>query len=113
MAGIQTHLPVPPEYEGPDVARTKSVAPDQLTSRLGELVDGIRNLHVVELCRALETLEMLSVPEHGRTLVSVVAPDALEDTCSVVKGMAQHVHLGVLPGHEFAVHPDPLEFFYS
>ena len=63
-------------------------------------------VHVVELGRPEQPLDVLGVAEHRRADLGVVAAHALEDARAVVQTMGEHVDLGVLPGDELAVHPD-------
>ena len=56
---------------------------------------------------------MLAVAEDGRPAIGLVAADALEDAAAVVEAMGEYVDLGVLPGDELAVHPDPLGLLHG
>ena len=60
------------------VARLQSIARDQLTRRIDELIDGVRHLHAVDLARHHQSREMLPQSENGRTLRGAVRPDALK-----------------------------------
>jgi hypothetical protein len=73
---------------------------------LSELLLRVGQLHVVELRRVLEAVQVVLVAEDRRALRRLVGADALEDARSVVKGVREYVYLRVLPGDELSVQPD-------
>src|SRR5436190_8813662 len=81
-------------------------------SRVPQLVHRVREVEVVELGRLLESLEMLTVPEHRGAALRLVGTNALEYAGSVVEPVAEHVDLGVVPEDELAIHPDPLRLLH-
>ena len=70
-------------------------------------------VHVVELRRALEPVEVVEVAEDRRAALGLVAADALEYAGAVVQAVREHVDLGVLPGDELPVLPDELRFDHA
>ncbi len=50
---------------------------------------------------------MLFKTEDGAARVGLVGTNAFEDAHAVMQGMSEHVDLGVAPGHELTIHPDP------
>ena len=78
--------------------------------RGAQLLDRVGQVHVVELGRALEAVEVVEVAEDRRPVLGLVAADPLEDPGAVVQPVRQHVDLGVLPRDELAVVPDQLRF---
>ena len=82
-------------------AISSCVASAQLLGRVGQS-------QVVELGRLGEPIEVVPVAEDRRAALGLVAADALEDAGAVVQAMGEHVHLGVLPGHELAVVPNQI-----
>src|SRR5215208_4875294 len=105
---VEAHLAVSAERERPDVAAAQAVSANQLVHRISQLFGRVGELHVVELRRLLEALEVLAVPEDGRAPLRLVGADALEDAGAVVKPVLEHVDIGLVPWDEFAVHPDEL-----
>ncbi len=103
---VHAELPVAVERERADVTLGQPVAADQLVRGGAELVDGERELHVEELGRVLQPLQVLLEAEDSRAVRSLVATDALEDTRAVVEPVHADVHLRVGPVDELAVHPD-------
>ena len=51
--------------------------------------------------------------EDRRAALGLVAADPLEDAGAVVEAVAENVDLGVVPGDELAVHPDPLGLLHG
>jgi hypothetical protein len=103
---VEPHRPVAPVDERADVAALEPVAHDQLVRDLAELLLREGQVHVVELGRLLQAVQVVLVAEDRRALTSLVRPDALEHAGSVVHGVREYVHLGVLPGDELSVQPD-------
>ena len=107
---VQAHGAVAAVGERADIARAQAVARDQLARRLAQLLVGVRQLHVEQLGRAAQALDVVGVAEHRRRAggiqVRLVAAHALEHARAVVQAVRQDVDLGVLPGDEFSVHPD-------
>src|SRR6202012_4503381 len=64
-----------------------------------------------------EPADVVGQAEHHRPLGRVVDPDALENRGAVVEAVAHHMHLGVAPGLDLAIHPDVfgqgLHYFYA
>src|SRR5215218_2115 len=105
---VDAELAVAVERERPDVALGEPVATDQLVHRTPDLVDRVGQLHVEQLGRVVEPLEVLAQPENGRAVGGLIATDALEDAGAVVEPVDAYVHLCVVPVDELAVHPDRL-----
>ena len=103
---VHAELAVAVERERADVALRQPVAADQLVRGGANLVDRERQLHVEELGRVVEPLQVLPEPEDGRAVRGLVAADALEDTRAVVEPVHADVDLRVGPVDELAVHPD-------
>ena len=103
---VEAHRPRAAEDQRADVAALEAVAADQLMGGLAQLLLRVREVHVVEPGRALEPVQMVVVAEDRGAALGLVGADALEHAGAVVEGVREHVHLGVLPGDEFAVHPD-------
>ena len=101
-------LAVAVERDRPDVALGQPVGADQLVARRLQLVDRVRDLHVEELRRVVQALEVLVEAEDRRSLRGVVAADPLEDAGAVVQSVHADVDLRVGPVDELAVHPDLL-----
>jgi hypothetical protein len=68
----------------------------------------IGEVHPVDLGAVEESVDVLPQPEYGRSVSGVVAADALEDGITLVKGVGEHVNLGIVPGDELPVKPDRL-----
>ena len=105
---MHAELAVAVERERADVALGQAVAADQLVRGGADLVDRVRQLHVEQLGRVVEPLQVLLEPEDGRAVRGLVAADALEDTRAVVEPVHADVDLRVGPVDELAVHPDRL-----
>jgi hypothetical protein len=75
---------------------------------VAQLLERVWQLQVIERRRLAEALEVLPVPKDCGSPLGLVAADALEHPAAVVEAVAEHVDLGVLPGNEIAIHPDPL-----
>src|SRR5262249_25023465 len=99
---------VAPPDERADVALGEPVRGHGVDARALDLLGRERQLHAVDLRRVREALDVLAEPEDRGPLLGVVAADAFEHAGSVVEDVRQHVYLGVVPGHELAVHPDLL-----
>src|SRR5262249_44527158 len=67
---------------------------------------GVRNLHVEQLRRVVQPLQMVGKPEDRRAFLGLVAADSLEDSGAVVETVAADVDPGVCPVDELTVHPD-------
>jgi len=103
---VQAHRPVAAVDERADVTTLEPVAHDQLVRDLAQLLLREGQVHVVELGRLLEAVEVVVIAEDRRTLRRLIGPDALEDAGPVVQSVREYVHLGVLPGDELSVQPD-------
>src|SRR5437773_1457673 len=79
---------------------------DQLTSGVGELIDGIGKIHAVDFCGVDQALHVLAQAEDRRTLFRFVATDALEDRGAVTHDVRKDVQLSVVPVDPFSVVPD-------
>src|SRR5205085_7478046 len=99
-------LTVAEEGDRAYVALREPVRTDQIPARGLELVDGVGKVHVEELRRVREPLEMLGQAEDGGTPRGLVRPDPFEDARAVVQAVWADVHGRVCPVHELAVHPD-------
>ena len=108
VAGVDAELAVAVERDRPEVALVEAVDRDRLEARGAQLVDRVRELHVEELRRGLEPLEVVGEPEDRRAALGGVAADALEDAGAVVQAVRADVDPGIRPVHELAVHPDLL-----
>src|SRR4029078_9520780 len=89
-------------------ALAQPVDTDRLEARGAKLLDRVRKLHVDELGRGAETLDVLLEAEDSGAALGVVAADALEDSGAVVQAVGADVNPGIRPVHELAVHPDLL-----
>ena len=103
---VEAHRPVAPPDERPDVAALERVAGDQLVRDLAQLLLLEGQLHVVELGRRLEAVQVILVAEDRRTALGLIGPDALEDARPVMHRVREYVYLRVLPGDELSVQPD-------
>ena len=110
---VDAELAVAAEGQRPDVTGLEAVGRDHLVRGLAQLLDAVRQLHEVDLAGALEAPQVVHQPEDGRAAIGRVGANALEDAGAVVHRVAQHVHLGVRPGHELAVHPDLLGLLHA
>src|SRR5690606_13359095 len=63
--------------------------------------------------RPLQALQVVAEPEHRRTLIRRVRPDALEHRGPVVQRVREHMDLGVRPVHQLTVHPDLLGYLHA
>jgi hypothetical protein len=100
------HGAVPDEGQRPDVAGVDLVHPDGLEDRLAELLAGEGAVHLEDVHRTEEPVNVLFQAEDRGTRVRLVAADALEDAGAVMQGVREHMHLRVVPGNELPVHPD-------
>ena len=105
---VDAELAVAVEGDRAQVALAEAVHGDQLVRRQPELLHRVRELHVQELGRLVQALEVVGQPEHRRARVRLVAADPLEHARAVVEPVGADVDLGVGPVHELAVHPDLL-----
>ena len=106
---VDAELAVAVEGDRAEVATRRSPLTAISSKQRGaELVDRVRELHVEELRRVVEALEVVVQPEDGGAALGVVAADALEDAGAVVQAVRADVDPGVRPVHELAVHPDLL-----
>ena len=99
-------LAVAGERDRPQVALGQPVGADQLHARGVQLVDRVRQVHVQEIRRVVQPLEVVGQPEDGRALVGLVAANALEDAGAVVEPVGADVNRCVGPVDELTVHPD-------
>ena len=107
-ARVHTELPVAVVRDRAQVRLVEPVDGERLVTGRPELVDRVRQSHVEQLGRRLQTLEVVAQAEDRRPALGRVAADALEDAGAVVEAVARDVDLGVRPVHELAVHPDLL-----
>ncbi len=89
-----------------DVGRLELVLSYDLLLHLVQGVFVVGNLHADNVGRSVKPVGMLVESEDGGALVRAVGAQSLEHAEPVVKGMREHVHLGVAPGHVLTVHPD-------
>ena len=76
------------------------------------MTDG--NVHAQDLGGIDQTLGVLLQTEYGRALVAtIIGANALEHGVAVVKGVGEHMNLGVLPGNHFTVKPDEFCRFHN
>ena len=68
-----------------------------------QLLHGIGNLEIHYLGGFPEAHRMFGRLEDHATIGAL----ALEHGGAVMQAMGQHMHLGVLPGHDLAIEPDP------
>src|SRR5204863_4093855 len=108
LARRDAELAVAVERERAQVARRQAVRADELLADVAQLVRRVRELHVEQLGRVRETLEVVVKPEDRRPLRRVVAADPLEDAGSIVESVRADVDLRVVPVDQLAVHPDLL-----
>ncbi len=110
---IDPHLPVAAERDRPDVALAQLVGRDQLVRGGAQLLERVRDRHVVQLGRAVQPLEVVCVAEDRRPVRRVVAALALEHARPVVEPVRQYVDLRVLPGDKLSVVPDEVHCFHD
>ena len=106
--GRHAELAVAVERKRPEVAGRDPVDRDDLARCDAELLDRVREIHVEDPRRVLESHEMLVEAEDRRPLLRVVAADALEYAGAVVEPVRRDVDLRVRPVDELSVHPDLL-----
>ena len=113
VLGMQAHDPVAHEHQGPEVGRFLAVAPQDVAADRLDL--GLRkgDFHLHDVAGIEQAPDMLLQAEDGGAAVlTMVGPDALEDSQAVMQGMGQDVNLGLIPGNEFAVQPDELRLLH-
>ena len=82
------------------------VGPDGIYDGLFDLLLGVSNFHAVDLGRVEQAVYVGVQAEDGRIVIDLVGPDPLKHTGAIVQGVSSHVHSGLGPGNELAVHPD-------
>ena len=107
-AGNDAEIAVAVEGDGTDVALREAVDRHDVEDSRPQLLQRVRQLHVEDLRRVPEALEVVTEPEHGRALGGLVGPHALEDAGAVVEAVRGEVDRGVGPVDELAVAPDLL-----
>ena len=110
---VEAHLAVAAEDDRADVALAQLVGGDQLVRGRAQLLERVRDRHVVELGRLEQPLQMIVVAEDRRSRRRLVGALALEHAGAVVQAVRQYVDLGVLPGNEFSVVPDEVRLFHE
>src|SRR5581483_930011 len=85
-------LSVAEERDGTEVRLGKPVRTDELPARLLQLGDGVRELHVQEPGRLLETLHVLGEPEDRRSALGVIGANAFEHSRAVVQAVGPDVN---------------------
>ena len=110
---VDAELAIAAEGDRPDVARAHLVGRERVVRGLPQLVGRVRELHVVDLRRALEARQVLAEPEDAGAAVGLVRADALEDPRAVVQRVREDVDLRVGPVDELAVHPDLLGLLHA
>ena len=68
----------------------------------------VGDVHPVDLGGVEQAAGVLLQTENAGAFGGIVGTHPLEHRGAVVQGVAHHVHLGILPGHQFAVEPDVL-----
>ena len=67
-----------------------------------DLGDGIRNFEIEDIGGALQPLGMFGALED----LAAIGALALEHAARIVQAVAEHMEVGLVPGHELAVVPD-------
>ena len=81
--------------------------------RGADLVERVRDRHVVELGRPEQPHEVIVVAEDRRSTGRFVGALTLEHSGSVVETVRQYVDLRVLPGDQLSVVPDEVRCFHG
>ncbi|EAU63378.1 hypothetical protein STIAU_7170 [Stigmatella aurantiaca DW4/3-1] len=113
----QAHGAVTHEGDGPQVGAVGEEIPllaQQLQARLHELIGRERHLQHADVRRVHQPLDVLAQAEHRQAAVMrPVSADALEDAQAVMQRVRHHVHVALVPFHEFAVDPDLISAQYG
>src|SRR5581483_3890729 len=90
----EPHLAVAEEGERAEVALAEAVHTHGLDARRHDRIPRERHREVEDVRRAVEPIDVLAEPEDRRAaVVTLVAPDALEDAETVVQRVGEDVHL--------------------
>src|SRR6478736_7292738 len=96
------HLLAAAPSKRPHIAVDQSIGTHYIAAGLVDLDDGIRNLEVETLGRLVQPLAVLRELED----LTVIDALAFEHGAAIVQRMGEHMHPGVAPRDELAVHPD-------
>src|SRR5580693_4696227 len=104
--GINSRFAIAAENYRADVARADFIYASQFQIGVAEIVEGVANLHAVDVGGIQEALHVLFEAENAGTLLRFVAADAFEDGGAVADHVRENVNFGVVPVDELAVVPD-------
>ena len=104
--GVEADRPQPVVDEGAYVSRLQLVFPHYRPAGVGKIFHRPFEGHAVDPGRAVESLYVFGQAEDRRPVAGLVRPDSLEHPGSVMKGVAEYMHGGLVPGDQLTVHPD-------
>src|SRR5262249_32244715 len=91
----------------PDIALFELIGADGVDARVYDLCGGERDLQAENVGGVEQAIVVFDQSEDGRAAVLAgIAADALEHPDAIVQGMGKDMYLGLLPGHQRAIHPD-------
>jgi hypothetical protein len=97
--------------ERPEIAVLEFIGLDDVDAGLPEFIEGIRDLHAVDLRAVVQPAAMFIQPENRRASPGLIAAHAFEDPRAIVDCVREHVDFRVGEIDEPPVHPDLLDFF--
>ena len=106
-ASMQTALAFADEDDRSDVTLFELIGADGVEARLRYLFGGERDFQTQDVSRIEQAVVVLGQPEDGGAAVLTgVAANSLEHADAVVQSMGEDMYLGLVPGHQRAVHPN-------
>src|SRR5581483_10956176 len=94
-ARMHAQLAIAVERDRAQVALGEPVRGDRVEAGLADLLDRVRKLHVEEVRRVLESLQVVAEAEHRGPALGLVAADSLEDAGAVVEAVRADVDAGL------------------
>ena len=107
VVGAQAHALRAEEAHGAKITFLEAVHPHHLTLGGVECIPVPGHVHLQYFCRAEQSVRMFRKSENtGTTIGGAVGAHTFKNPDTVMKGVGQDVHFGLLPGNKLPIQPN-------
>ncbi|EFW11818.1 hypothetical protein SSYM_2053 [Serratia symbiotica str. Tucson] len=104
------HAYIADKHQRTNISADQIVFTQRGAAGFHQFVNALRYRHAVDLRRIVQTLHMLTVTEHYRAFVGIVAAHPFKHGRTIVQSVRHHVHLGFNPWNHLTIKPNIIGF---